>query len=189
MLLRRIILGGLLGMMLSTSLSAKGILRENEILVSDLKGMRAELADAPKWVFEDPKVPYEEMGVAYIPIDNKYLGIEQATLNAKMSMIVIFHEVFTRYRKRFAEQFHESDETVTKVGYSFYNYLVTKIQVADTYTNMKAGVAVVKIKLEGCQIEQIKRYLKASVENLNDNEVGYIAKIVLKELGNVCVLR
>ncbi|GAA8360587.1 hypothetical protein HpNP18_14110 [Helicobacter pylori] len=41
----------------------------------------------------------------------------------------------------------------------------------------------------GCQIEQIKRYLKASVENLNDNEIAYIAKVAQKEFGSICILR
>ncbi|MFA4813501.1 hypothetical protein VQW72_02950, partial [Helicobacter pylori] len=87
------------------------------------------------------------------------------------------------------EQFHESEQTATNISYAIYNYLANKIQVAYTYTNLKSEVAVVKIKLVGCQIEQIKRYLKASVENLNDNEIAYIAKVVQKELGSVCALR
>ncbi|WP_187860168.1 hypothetical protein [Helicobacter pylori] len=188
-MLKKILLSVTLGVFLGVSLNAKGLLKEDEILVSDLKGMRSQLSDAPAWVFEDPKVPYEEMGVAYIPINNKYLGIEQATLNAKLSLIVVFNEIMVRYKKRFMEQFHESEETTMNISYAIYNYLATKIQVSDTYTNLKVQVAVVKIKLEGCQIEQIKRYLKASVENLNDNEIAYIAKVVQKELGSVCTLR
>ncbi len=186
---KRIVLIALLGAFLGVSLNAKSLLRDDGILVSDLKGMKSELSDAPAWVFEDPKVPYEEMGVAYIPVNNKYLGIEQATLNAKLSLIVVFHEIMLKYKKRFMEQFHESDETAKNISYAVYNYLATKIQVSDTYTNLKAEIAVVKIKLEGCQIDQIKRYLKASVENLNDNEVAYIAKVAQKEFGNVCALR
>ncbi len=188
-MLKKILLSVTLGVFLGVSLNAKGLLKEDEILVSDLKGMRSQFSDAPAWVFEDPKVPYEEMGVAYIPINNKYLGIEQATLNAKLSLIVVFNEIMVRYKKRFMEQFHESEQTTTNISYAIYNYLATKIQVSDTYTNLKSEVAVVKIKLVGCQIEQIKRYLKASVENLNDNEIAYIAKVAQKEFGSVCALR
>ncbi|GAA7165176.1 hypothetical protein ID0405_07080 [Helicobacter pylori] len=186
---KRMVLIALLGVFSSVSLSAKSILRDDGILVSDLKGMKSELSDAPAWVFEDPKVPYEEMGVAYIPVSNKYLGIEQATLNAKLSLIVVFHEIMIKYKKRFMEQFHESEQTTTNINYAIYNYLATKIQVSDTYTNLKSEMAVVKIKLVGCQIEQIKRYLKASVENLNDNEIAYIVKVAQKEFGSVCALR
>ncbi|GAA7422147.1 hypothetical protein ID0987_10130 [Helicobacter pylori] len=185
----KMVLIALLGVFSSVSLSAKSLLRDDGILISDLKGMKSELSDAPAWVFKDPKIPYEEMGVAYIPINNKYLGIEQATLNAKLNLIVVFHEIMLKYKKRFMEQFHESEQTATNISYAIYNYLATKIQVSDTYTNLKSEVAVVKIKLEGCQIEQIKRYLKASVENLNDNEIAYITKVVQKELGSVCALR
>lgn len=186
---KRMVLIALLGVFSSVSLSAKSLLRDDGILVSDLKGMKSELSDAPAWVFEDAKAPYEEMGVAYIPVNNKYLGIEQATLNAKLSLIVVFHEIMLKYKKRFMEQFHESEQTATNISYAIYNYLATKIRVSDTYTNLKSEVAVVKIKLEGCQIEQIKRYLKASVENLNDNEIAYIAKVAQKEFGSVCTLR
>lgn len=91
------VLIALLGVFSSVSLSTKSILRDDGILVSDLKGMKSELSDAPAWVFEDPKVPYEEMGVAYIPVSNKYLGIEQATLNAKLSLIVVY-EIMIKYK-------------------------------------------------------------------------------------------
>ncbi len=189
MLFAKIVLGALLGAFLSTSLSAKGILRENEILVSDLKNMKKELAGAPKWVFMDPKSPYEEMGVAYIPIKNKYLGIDQATLNAKLSMIMVFHEVFINYKKLFMEQFHESEATVLAIGDAYYNYLITKVKVVDTYINMKAEVAVVKIRIDGCRIDEIERYIKASIKNINDNELDYIGKVTLKELGDTCTAK
>ncbi|AFI04382.1 hypothetical protein [Helicobacter cetorum] len=185
----KIVLGVLLGAFLSTSLSAKGILRENEILVSDLKNMKKELAGAPKWVFMDPKSPYEEMGVAYIPIKNKYLGIDQATLNAKLSMIMVFHEVFINYKKLFMEQFHESEATVLAIGDAYYNYLITKVKVVDTYINMKAEVAVVKIRIDGCRVDEIERYIKASIKNINDNELDYIGKVTLKELGDTCTAK
>ncbi|WP_104747699.1 hypothetical protein [Helicobacter cetorum] len=185
----RIFLGCLLGIVLGTSLSAKSILRENEILVSDLKNMKRELAGAPKWVFMDPKSPYEELGVAYIPIKNRFLGIDQATLNAKMSMILVFHEVFVNYKKLFMEQFHESEGTVLSIADAYYNYLITKVRVSDTYVNMKAEVAVVKIKIDGCKIDEIERYLKASIKNINDNELDYIGKVTQKELGDVCTAK
>ncbi|WP_104761413.1 hypothetical protein [Helicobacter cetorum] len=185
----KIVLGALLGAFLSTSLSAKGILRENEILVSDLKNMKKELAGAPKWVFMDPKSPYEEMGVAYIPIKNKYLGIDQATLNAKMSMIMVFHEVFINYKKLFMEQFHESEATTMAIADAYYNYLITKVKVVDTYINMKAEVAVVKIRIDGCRVDEIERYIKASVKNINDNELDYIGRVTQKELGDTCTAK
>lgn len=49
------VLIALLGVFSSVSLSAKSILRDDGILVSDLKGMKSELSDAPAWVFEDLK--------------------------------------------------------------------------------------------------------------------------------------
>lgn len=65
-----------LGVFLSVLLSVKSILRDDGILVFDLKGMKLELFDVFVWVFEDFKVFYEEMGVVYIFVSNKYLGIE-----------------------------------------------------------------------------------------------------------------
>lgn len=56
-----------------------------------------------------------------------------------------------KYKKRFMEQFHESEQTTTNISYAIYNYLATKIQVSDTYTNLKSEVVVVKIKLVGCR--------------------------------------
>lgn len=65
-----------LGVFLSVLLSVKSFLRDDGILVFDLKGMKLELFDVFVWVFEDVKVFYEEMGVVYIFVNNKYLGIE-----------------------------------------------------------------------------------------------------------------
>lgn len=73
---KRMVLIVFLGVFLSVLLSVKSFLRDDGILVFDLKGMKLELFDVFVWVFEDFKVFYEEMGVVYIFVNNKYLGIE-----------------------------------------------------------------------------------------------------------------
>ncbi|WP_104761622.1 hypothetical protein [Helicobacter cetorum] len=178
----------LLGISVCCAISmAKPILTSEEPRLEDLQHLKEEYKDAPKWIFSQNELKRgEELGIAAIPIMNNKMGIEQATSEAKMRLVLDIHELFKPYRKEFKKESKLNDEEIDAIRAVAYSYLLDNTKVMDTYINEKMQTAIVKIAIARCELKDIDRILKKSFPKLNQKALSYANAKFKEQLGSIC---
>ncbi|AFI03784.1 hypothetical protein [Helicobacter cetorum] len=169
-------------------LLAKPIIETKEPHLEDLQNKKAQYKDAPEWVFtkkHDLKNK-EELGIANIPITNEKLGLEKATSDAKMRLILKFHNLFKAYRKELEHTGDLDEEQVDAIRAIVFGYLLNNTIATNTYVNKSTQTAVVKVAIIHCSLYELNRAVRKRFPSLNRTALEHISRRFKEKLGSIC---